>query len=42
MKPKVEAAINFLKGGGERVIICHLKEIEKAIRGERGTQIYGR
>jgi carbamate kinase len=39
MKPKIQAAINFLKSGGERAIICHLKDIRKGMEGKAGTQI---
>ncbi len=39
MGPKVEAALRFLDGGGERVIITHLESVEAALRGESGTHI---
>jgi carbamate kinase len=39
MKPKVEAAIEFLEKGGKRAIITSVAEIEKALRGEEGTTI---
>jgi carbamate kinase len=39
MGPKIEAAIRFLDGGGERVIIGHLEEAMAALRGETGTHI---
>lgn len=39
MGPKIDAAIRFLKAGGERVIICHLQEAMAALRGETGTHI---
>ena len=39
MGPKIEAAIQFLEGGGERAIIGHLDEAMPALRGETGTQI---
>ncbi len=39
MGPKVEAAIRFLEGGGERVIIAHLEQAVPALRGETGTLI---
>lgn len=38
MGPKVEAAINFLKSGGKRAVICHLKDIKAALEGKAGTQ----
>ncbi len=40
MGPKVQAAVNFLNAGGKKAIICDLNDIEKALRGEAGTQIY--
>lgn len=39
MGPKVEAVSQFFKKSGKRGIICHLEDIEKAIRGEAGTEI---
>ncbi len=39
MGPKMDAAIRFLDGGGEHVIIAHLKEAMAALRGEAGTHI---
>ncbi|MGI9425407.1 MAG: carbamate kinase [Hyphomicrobiaceae bacterium] len=39
MGPKVDAALRFLEGGGERVIIAHLEEAMPALRGEAGTHI---
>lgn len=39
MGPKVEAAIRFIEGGGERVIITHLEEAVPALAGETGTHI---
>jgi carbamate kinase len=39
MGPKVEAAMMFLKNGGERVIITSAGELEAALKGEAGTQI---
>ena len=39
MGPKVEAAIRFLEGGGERVIIAHLEQAVPALRGETGTHV---
>ncbi len=39
MGPKIEAAIRFLDGGGERVIVAHLDEAMPALRGETGTHI---
>jgi carbamate kinase len=39
MGPKVEAAVRFLRQGGKRAIIAHLKEALPALRGETGTHI---
>ena len=39
MGPKVEAAMMFLKNGGERVIITSAGKLEAALKGEAGTQI---
>lgn len=39
MKPKVEAAVNFLKKGGKRVLICSIDDIEDAIKKKKGTEI---
>ena len=39
MGPKVEAAIQFLDGGGKRVIVAHLDEAMAALHGETGTHI---
>lgn len=39
MGPKVEAAMQFLDGGGEKVIIAHLDEAMAALNGETGTHI---
>lgn len=39
MGPKVDAALRFLEGGGERVIIAQLEEAMPALRGETGTHI---
>ena len=39
MGPKVEAALQFLEGGGERVIIAHLEDVAAALAGETGTHV---
>lgn len=39
MGPKIQAAIMFLKNGGEKVIITSPEFIEKAINGQTGTVI---
>lgn len=40
MKPKVEAAIDFVKGGGS-CVIAHLKYAAGAVEGKAGTRIVG-
>jgi carbamate kinase len=39
MGPKVQAAIGFLSGGGERAVIGDLAEAPAVLRGEAGTEI---
>jgi len=39
MRPKVEAAAEFVRGGGARAIIARLSEGPAALRGEAGTTI---
>jgi carbamate kinase len=39
MGPKIDAAIQFLKGGGKRVMIGQLEEAVPILRGETGTHI---
>jgi len=39
MGPKVDAVMQFTKASGNRGVICHLEDIEKAIAGEAGTEI---
>ncbi len=39
MRPKVEAAVRFLEGGGERAVIAALDEAVRALEGEAGTEI---
>jgi carbamate kinase len=39
MGPKVDAAIQFLRGGGRRAVIAHLNDAAAAIAGTAGTQI---
>jgi carbamate kinase len=41
MKPKVEAAGSFVRGGGARAIIARLSDGPAALRGEAGTTIVG-
>jgi hypothetical protein len=39
MGPKVKAISQFFRATGNRAIICHLEEIEKAVAGGAGTEI---
>jgi carbamate kinase len=39
MKPKIEATIEFLEGGGEKAIITSPENLLKAFKGEAGTTI---
>ncbi len=39
MGPKIDAALRFLEGGGQRVIIAQLEEAMLALRGETGTHV---
>jgi carbamate kinase len=39
MKPKVQAIIQFLEGGGEKAIITSPENLLKALRGKAGTTI---
>ncbi len=39
MGPKIEAAIQFLEGGGEMVVISSLANARQAVHGQAGTRI---
>lgn len=39
MLPKIQAAINFLKEGGERVFITAIDKVKESIMGQAGTRI---
>lgn len=41
MKPKIQAVINYLEGGGEEALITNPENLERAIQGETGTRIIG-
>jgi len=41
MRPKVEAAVEFVRAGGNRAVIAHLGDGARALRGETGTTIQG-
>jgi len=40
MRPKIEAAIFFLRRGGHEVIICRPEHLLEALAGKAGTRIY--
>ena len=40
MGPKVEAAVEFIEGGGGSVIITSPERLEEALQGRAGTRIY--
>jgi carbamate kinase len=40
MGPKVQAILQFQRATGNRGIICHLEDIERAIAGEAGTELF--
>ena len=39
MGPKIEAAMNFIRSGGEEVIITSLETASQALKGEAGTRV---
>lgn len=39
MGPKIQAAINFLRNGGKKVVITHPSCVSKAMEGKEGTTI---
>jgi carbamate kinase len=39
MGPKVEAALQFIKSGGNRAVICSIDSIEEAAAGNAGTEV---
>jgi carbamate kinase len=39
MGPKVQAILQFQRASGNRGIICHLEDIERAFAGEAGTEV---
>jgi carbamate kinase len=41
MGPKVEAALRFLRGGGQRALIAATDALEAALAGEAGTELSG-
>jgi carbamate kinase len=39
MRPKVEAAVQFMREGGQRAVITSIEAIESAAKGQAGTEI---
>lgn len=39
MRPKVEAAVQFINSGGNRAVICSIDSIEEAAYGNAGTEV---
>jgi carbamate kinase len=39
MGPKVEAGLEFLRGGGDRFLITDIPSLARAVRGEAGTRV---
>ena len=39
MRPKVEAAVQFVRDGGKRAVITSIEAIESAVEGQAGTEI---
>ena len=39
MGPKVQAILQFNRATGNRGIVCHIEDIERAIGGEAGTEV---
>ncbi|MEW6431738.1 MAG: carbamate kinase [Myxococcota bacterium] len=39
MAPKVEACVRFVNAPGRRAVICDALSVERALRGEAGTQV---
>jgi len=39
MKPKVQAAVDFVKNGGQKAIITSIEKVSEAVHGEAGTRI---
>jgi carbamate kinase len=40
MGPKIQAAINFIKSGGKKVIITSIEKTGEALKGKAGTTIH--
>ena len=39
MRPKIEASLDFLENGGNKIIITSVQEINSALAGRGGTVI---
>ncbi len=39
MRPKVEAAVRFIRNGGKRAVITSIEAIESAVKGKAGSEI---
>ncbi len=39
MLPKIEAALEFLRGGGKHVVITDPANVARAVAGDTGTHI---
>jgi carbamate kinase len=39
MAPKIDAACNFIEGGGKRALITDISTVQEAIDGSAGTWI---
>lgn len=39
MRPKVESALDFVKSGGKKAVICSIENVQDAIAGKAGTLI---
>ena len=39
MRPKVEAAMQFIQKGGKRAVITSIEAIEEAVAGKAGTEV---
>lgn len=39
MAPKIEAGLEFLRGGGRRFVVCDIPTLARALRGDAGTQV---
>jgi carbamate kinase len=40
MGPKIEAALRVINNGGKRALITSIADIESALKGEAGTEIF--